>query len=217
MPKKVTTRNKRTTSVQSETGFTNPGLGITEFKPQPKASFLSARNYVAIDSSESIKEYFEQPDFECREIDAKASIKTNFYILNNNWLALVKFLKNLREVVKYVWEHIQLDAMVDAVIERLEKRKNVILVPYNTIVDNIGFQTVVNGKTYKVRRESDHCIIIEREKDWATENLMVFVKDNNYTSVNVAITTANNQIRLDFLDGIANNPTLSSNFYVFFV
>ena len=242
-------RNERVkASVKSTNGFFKPGLSPNYIVPdsdkKSESEQLYAKTIAAksvsrartmatpamfkttlakqFESNEEVGVFLEQPDFECNEIDAKTSTKTNFYTLNNNWLNLVKYLKNLKAAVKWLWEHIQIESLVDAVLEKLEKQKNMIVIP-NTLLYNSQNPVVITyvdqntGKTYTIERVSEHCVSIKREPDWKTEMLMVVVKDVNYTSVNVAVTTSNNEIRLDFLDGQITTANLQSTYYVYFI
>lgn len=230
-------RNERVkASVKSNNGFLKPGLSnefvvpdsekkeentkqprmVANFAMQP---FKSSKEY---NSNEEVKDFLDQPDFECNEIDTKTSTKTNLFTLNNNWLNLVKYLKNLKAAVKWLWENIQIEALVDAVLEKLEKQKNLIVIP-NTLPYNSQSPVVITyvdantKKTYTIERVSLHCVVIRREPDWKTEMLMVVVKDANYTNVNVGVTTSNNEIRLDFMDGQVTAANLQSTYYVYFI
>lgn len=228
-------RNERVkASVKSTNGFFEPGLSENFIRPKnsetdestepvmfmaaPRMAKTSlARNF---ESNEEVKAFLEQPDFECNEIDVKTSTKSNFFTLNNNWLNLVKYLRNLKDAVRWLWEHIQIEALVDAVLEKLQKQKNLVSIPATLpTYSDMSYTDPNTGKHYTISRPASHCIQITRNESevWETEALIVCVKDVNYTSVNVSVTTTKNCIRIDFLDGQVEESVLQSNYYVYFI
>lgn len=234
--KEIFVRNERVKpSVKSQNGFFNPGVSDNIIQPKSEnnieqistlstlsSNVLKTSLTKDFESNEEVKEFLDQHDFECNEIDTKTSTKSNFYILNNNWLNLVKYLKNLKASIKWLWDHIQIESLVNAVLEKLEKQKNLVTIPNTLIYDSenpviITYVDQNTNKTYTIQRESLHCVSIKREPDWDTSNLIVCVKDANYTNVNVSITTSNNEIRIDFMDGEISPTNLQSTYYVYFI
>lgn len=221
---------KRSTSIKSEKGFMQPGLSDTQISPsllklkeeKDMASRISMPSPLAEDDApavggdalelteeqerEKIETFLKQNDYVATNIDKSASIKTNFYIVANNFTALCKYLVNLKYVVKWIYEHLQIDKLLELLIEKLQEDKTMIPVPFDIPIAGTRIYEV-NKNTYKVTKIDSYVIQIEclTKDNWNVDRLMVQVKNNDYVIVYPRIATAENKIIIDFLDKVATN------------
>lgn len=213
------TSRKKQTSIKSTKGFLNPGISdkpldprLAEYVQKQEATLMTRNGIMTLANNdedpekEVVEVFLEQPDFDANDVDKGASTKSNFYLLNNNWVALVKYLKNLKFAVKYVFEHLQSDTIVNEVIQKLQTNKPMIPVAFDMPV-TASRTVVVNEQTYKITRLDDYIIKIEclSIENWMTDKLMVQVKNNDYVIVYPRIKTAENMIEINFVDKIATN------------
>lgn len=231
--KKRTVLPFKRTSVKAEKGFLNPGLSDTKIEPgllrlkeEQEIDALAAsisglsnmpgNNGIMLmsDNSEDeaqaekdeIEKFLAQPDYAINNIDKSASIKTNFYLLNNNLTALVKYLKNLKHVAKWVYEHLQIDQLILELIDKFQTDK--LMIPVAFDIPITGTRIHESGKdTYKITRIDNYIIDIEclTRKNWNVDRLMIQVKNNDYVIVYPRIATVENKITIDFIDKVATN------------
>lgn len=201
---------KKETSIQEKKGFLNFNVKNKALDPR-LASFYSrtklAKNGGEDDGGkQEVIEFLEQPDYEINNIDSGASIHSNFFLLDNNFVALVKYLKKLKFAVKYVFDNLQPEEIVNEVIKLLQTNKPCIPVSFDIPVE--GSRTVVNNnQTYKVYRKDNFIIQITclTQENWLVDNLMVQVKNNDNVIVYPRIKTFENMIEINFVDKVATN------------
>lgn len=196
--------NKKPTSIKAERGFLNPKVSNVFIEDATQIP-QGISDDVPLGEN-PIDDFMKQPDFNINQVDQRASTKTNFYILNNNWVALVKYLKNIKSVIKWLYDSIQIDEIVKQVLDKLETSKNEIPVSFDIPVTT-SYQIVCNKHTYKITRVDEYILTIEclTKPNWDVRNLIVSVKNNDNVIVYPAIQTVNNRIRVDFIDKIATN------------
>lgn len=198
---------KKPTSIKAEKGFNNPSVSNNAIMPMLRSMtpFAIGDGLGEVDK-DKVEDFLKQPDFNVNEIDQKASMKTNFYILNNNWISIVKYLKNLKSVIKWIFDNMQIDEIVRQVLDKLETSKNEIPISFDIPVST-SYQVVSNKHTYKVTRVDQYVITIEclTKPQWDVRNLMVTTKNNDNMIVYPATQTIDNKIRIDFIDRISTN------------
>lgn len=200
---------KKQTSIKAEKGFLNPKISNIFIEGDQQPLFRSMSKDILhseFSDSSDIEDFLKQTDFNINQVDQKSSTKTNFYILNNNWIAVVKYLKNLKSVVKWIYDNMRIDEIVDSVLEKLEVSKKEIPISFDMPVTT-SYQVVSGKHTYKITRADLYVINIEclTKKQWEVRNIMVTVKNNDNIIVYPAIQTTDNKIRIDFIDKISTN------------
>lgn len=209
--------SKKQTSIKSTKGFLDPGVSDTPLDPTLASKAGGLFKSVAPLSNEDdedpdkviVEAFLNQGDYAVNNVDKGASTKSNFYLLDNNFVALVKYLKNLKFAVKYIFEHLQSDTIVQEVIDKLQTDKPAVPVSFDMPV-TASRTVVVHDKTYKITRVDDYIVTIEclSIKNWNVDNLIVQVKNNDRVIVYPRIKTAENMIEINFIDKIATNYTV---------
>lgn len=156
-----------------------------------------------------IEEFLIEPDLQLQNIETTNSIKTNFFISQQNFQDILKYLKKLKKFLGYLFEMIDIPAIVQKVIKWLESNKTIISIPYTQEIGSVVIQKQ-NGRNYQIKRIDKYIIEITNltEESWVTDRLQVTVKDDKGTFVYPTITTKNSKITVHFIDEIMTNYDL---------
>ena len=159
------------------------------------------------------EQFLEQPDIGFQDINSATSQKTNFYIVQKNFEALLLFNKNVKASLRYLKNLINIDGIVTTVLANIQSAKNTLAINYSLVVGESELQ-ITNGKTYQVKREGLLLVEItskDNPLEWDVDKLIVQVKNFDGIIVYPVITTKNNKITIDFVD------SLSTNYVVYFI
>lgn len=150
-----------------------------------------------------------QDDIAFTEIDLNNSIKTNQFIFDRNFKSLYTYLLKLKAYSVYTKSLLNIDNIVNAVIEKFQSSKNILLINDSMQINDEVF-TIVNGIRYKVKRLDDWNIEITNmtNPNWDTYGLMIQVKDINGYLLYPVISTIDNKINVTLDDGLQQNYTV---------
>ena len=127
----------------------------------------------------------KQSDIELIDIDKESAIKTNIYVLGQNFVSLKTYLLKIKAL--------------------LIRQKLSFLIS-NTL--NIGDnQTIIiNGINYNIYRVNEFTVeITNLSNDWITDDLIIQIKNDLGVIQYLTITTINMKISINFIDGLVSN------------
>lgn len=155
---------------------------------------------------EEIKIFLEEPDLQLQNIETTNSIKTNFFISQQNFQDILKYLKKLKKFIGYLFEMIDVENLVQEVIKYLESNKTMLSILYTQAIGSVVIQKQ-NGRNFQVKRVSKYIIEITNlsEESWNVDRIQIQVKDDKGTFVYPTITTKNSKITVHFIDEIMTN------------
>lgn len=155
---------------------------------------------------EEIKIFLEEPDLQLQNIETTNSIKTNFFISQQNFQDILKYLKRLKKFIGYLFEMIDVENLVQEVIKYLESNKTMLSILYTQAIGSVVIQKQ-NGRNFQVKRVSKYIIEITNlsEESWNVDRIQLQVKDDKGTFVYPTITTKNSKIIVHFIDEIMTN------------
>lgn len=155
---------------------------------------------------EEIKIFLEEPDLQLQNIETTNSIKTNFFISQQNFQDILKYLKRLKKFIGYLFEMIDVENLVQEVIKYLESNKTMLSILYTQAIGSVVIQKQ-NGRNFQVKRVSKYIIEITNlsEESWNVDRIQIQVKDDKGTFVYPTITTKNSKITIYFIDEIMTN------------
>lgn len=161
-------------------------------------------------NSPTPEEFLNQADINFQPINSASSQKTNFYIIQKNFAALVIFNKNVKIALRYLKDLINIDGIVNTVLLKIQDAKTTIAVNYDLVVGTSELQTS-NSKIFQVSRAGLLLVEItskDNPLEWNVDRLIVQVKNLDGVIVYPVITTKNNKISIDFVDSLSTNYTV---------
>lgn len=158
------------------------------------------------EKEKEIIEFLEEPDLQLQNIETTNSIKTNFYITQQNFIDILKYLKKIKKFIGYLLEMIDIESIVQEVIRFLESNKTLLTIVYTQEIGSVVIQKQ-NGRNYQIKRISKYIVEITNltEESWVVDRIQLQVKDDKGTFVYPTITTKNSKITIHFIDEIATN------------
>ncbi len=151
-----------------------------------------------------------QNDLEFDPNDGKSSLKTNTFLSERNFESLQLYISKLKAYSVRTAQSTNVDGLVEQILEQFQTSKIIIPITTDHPIGNSVF-VEVNGITYTIQRIDSYIIEITSIPDWITDSLIVQVKNTEGIIVYPVITTAENKIKIHFIDGI------QTNYNVFFV
>jgi hypothetical protein len=147
-------------------------------------------------TDQELNDFMIQPDLEFSESDTKISIKSNIYLLSRNFVNLFTYLSKLKAYVNKIDNNLPTRTSI--------KVSKIIILIVNSINISESYQIVVDEITYKVERLNQYVVEITNitTPAWITDDLMVQIKTVNGIIVYPVITTIDNKIKIDFIDGL---------------
>lgn len=156
-----------------------------------------------------IEQFLIEPELQLQNIETTNSIKTNFFISQQNFVDILKYLRKLKRFIGYLFEMIDIENLVQEVIKYLESNKTIISINFEQQIGSIVIQKQ-NGRNFQVNRVSKYIIEVTNltDESWIVDRLQVQVKDDKGTFVYPTITTKNSKITVHFIDEIMTNYDL---------
>ena len=140
--------------------------------------------------------FMASDDIEFSEYQSTVSIKSNIFLFSRNFLNLGLYLSKLKAYVKQIDNN-------SGPNSALRLTKTIILIDSSV---NIGesYQVTSDNISYKVERLNQYVIEITNitVPQWNTDELLIQIKSVNGMLIYPAITTAENKIKIDFIDGL---------------
>jgi len=132
-----------------------------------------------------LEEFKKQSDIEFIDIDKKSAIKTNIYILAQNFISLKTFLLKLKALLI---------------------RQKIVFNISSTLNIGDNQNQLINGINYNIYRVNEFVVEITKlTNEWITDNLIVQVKNELGVIQYLTITTINMKISINFIDGLVSN------------
>jgi len=157
-------------------------------------------------TDQELDDFILQDDLTFEDIDGKASIKTNIFLLVRNFLILPVYLSKLKAYLLRLNNLVKND-LGTLIINNLQVNKISIVISKIMNVGEIINYPPINGVTYKIERLDNFIVEISNVTDplWITDNLIIQIKDDLGTIVYPTIITKENKIKLHFIDGLLRN------------
>lgn len=127
---------------------------------------------------------FLDSEIEFNSIDKRSSMKSNIFILGNNWNILTNFLISLLAYLRYLRELVDIENIISIVIQNIQLMKVNILIDRTLAINNINQQNI-NGTIYQVERVSDYIIKITNKSldvDEVWDNSKLLIQVNKIVS-----------------------------------
>jgi hypothetical protein len=155
---------------------------------------------------EEIQEFLEMNNIDLDNLQTNQSFKSNILLTLRNFKKLSTYLGVTLSFIKNLYESIDINVIVQAVLSQIETAKTVINVDATL---NIGTSITqqIGTKIYRIERLNEYQVKITGDNilNWNVDNLFVTVKDFNGIIVYPTIVTINNEIHLYFNDIIGTN------------
>jgi len=153
-----------------------------------------------------IGEFANESDLQLKSIDKSYNFKSNFYLIEENFENLVKWLSRFKAYAILTNNSVDVTNLVNLAVAKMQTMKTSIVISGVLITGQIVNQTV-NGIVYRVTKIDSQTITISNVNDseWNVDNILVMIKDSYNTLVYPVIITNNNQIRISFSYDISDD------------
>lgn len=153
-----------------------------------------------------INEFLSMNDIDFENLNSNQSFKTNLLISKRNFSKLTTYLSVLLSFVKNLYETIDINSIVQAVLGQIEKAKTVLNIDV-TLSIGTSITQQIGLKIYRIERLNDYQIKITGDniQNWNVDNIIVVVKTFDGTIIYPTILTDNSEIHIYFNDKIGTN------------
>lgn len=157
-------------------------------------------------TTEEIQEFLEMNNIDLDNLQTNQSFKSNILLTLRNFKKLSTYLGVTLSFIKNLYESIDINVIVQAVLSQIETAKTVINVDA-TLNTGTSITQQIGTKIYRIERLNEYQVKITGDNilNWNVDNLFVTVKDFNGIIVYPTIVTINNEIHLYFNDIIGTN------------